>query len=270
MGVLLAGKSLLAATSFPYEAGDAAAVAAGQVEQLVPECAGAKAGDDGEIEADIDDGATQGAAAHLGFELLQGKGVKIGRMVVAEAARQAGGGGARGGRGGLLVGDDRRIGRTVGRAVAGGRELIMPNASLGTRLPTNVLVGDPTRAPGHGLWPDIVAAGGAGEQDTLQRGRAQDAAMQAGDDQCEIRGAEAGGDGAEARCGGAAADGVREVAAVAQQDADHVQDCGDTRGDSSGRRRFLTIHGSYSNRSGSWWQPISQGGACFAEAQAGR
>ena len=85
MGVLLVAEGLLAATSLLHEASDAAAVAAGQVEQLVPKCAGAKAGDDGEIEADIDDGATQGTAAHLGFELLQGGGGEIGRMVGAEA-----------------------------------------------------------------------------------------------------------------------------------------------------------------------------------------
>ena len=49
MGVLLAEKCLLAATACADEVGDTAAVAAGQVEQLVPECAGAKAGHDGEI-----------------------------------------------------------------------------------------------------------------------------------------------------------------------------------------------------------------------------
>src|SRR5690349_535449 len=106
MGVLLAAKCLLAAPSLLHQAGDAAAVAAGQVEQLIPKCAGAKARHDGEIEADVDDRAAQRAAAHLGFELLQGGGggVKIGWMVGAGTARQRGCTVARGGRGGLLVG----------------------------------------------------------------------------------------------------------------------------------------------------------------------
>jgi hypothetical protein len=126
---------------------------------------------------------------------------------------------AGGGRRGLLAGGVCWDGRAVGRAVAGGGEL------------------------------DVAAACGAGEQDTLQRGGAQDAATQAGEDQREIGGAEAAGNRRKTGCGGAVAGGVGEVAAVVQQDADDVQECRDARGrrERMGGWRLLTIHGSYSN-----------------------
>jgi hypothetical protein len=51
-----------------------------------------------------------------------------------------------------------------------------------------------------------------------------------GEDGGHPRGAETGGDGAEAGAGGAVLCGIGEVAAVAQQDADGVQQEGDARG----------------------------------------
>ena len=96
---------------------------------------------------------------------------------------------------------------------------------------------------------DVAAAGGAGEEDALQCRGAQDAAMQAGENQREIGGAEAGGDGRETGCGGAVVDGVGEMAAVAQQDVNHAQECCDAlrRGERMRWWRLLTIHDSYSN-----------------------
>ena len=103
---------------------------------------------------------------------------------------------------------------------------------------------------------DVAAACGAGEQDTLQRGGAQDAAMQAGENQREIGGAEAGGDSRKTGCGGAAADGVGEMAAIAQQDVNDAQECRDALGrrERMGGWRLLTIHDSYSNWMVDRWQ----------------
>src|SRR5262249_29991920 len=86
MPVLLPVERLLATPSLLHHAGDAAAIAAREIEQLVPECAGAEAGHDGEIETNIDDGAAERTATHLGLQLLQGEGIEIGRMVAAEQA----------------------------------------------------------------------------------------------------------------------------------------------------------------------------------------
>ena len=57
--VLLLNEGLLAAGLLSHQGGDAAAEVVHDLEQLVPEGAGAEAGDDGEIEADIDDGAAE-------------------------------------------------------------------------------------------------------------------------------------------------------------------------------------------------------------------
>ena len=64
---------------------------------------------------------------------------------------------------------------------------------------------------------DVLAGGGAGEEDTLQRDAAQDAAVEVGDDGGEAGGAEVGSDGVEAGGGGALADGVDQVAAVGEE-----------------------------------------------------
>ena len=99
------------------------------------------------------------------------------------------------------------------------------------RLPGRAGVG----GAGAGLDEvDVAAGGGAGEQDALQRGGAQDAAVQVGEDGGEVGGAEARGDGVEVGGGGAVADGVDEVAAVVEQGADGVEQDGDVVGDGGG------------------------------------
>ena len=164
---------------------------------IVPEGAGAEAGDDGEIEADIEDGAADRATAHLALEVLQGGHEEFGIV-------PAGGEG------------------WPGCALAGGR-------GHGCRL-----LGFGGCWGGLGFWRagaavdevDVAAGGGAGEQHALQGGGAQEAAVQVGEDGGEVGGAEACGDGVEVGGGGAVADGVDEVAAVAEQDADGVEDDG--------------------------------------------
>ena len=81
---------------------------------------------------------------------------------------------------------------------------------------------------------DVVAGGGAGEQDALERGGAEDAAVEVGEDGGEVGGAEAGGDGVEVGGGRALADGIYEVAAVVEQDADGVEQDPDVVGHSGG------------------------------------
>jgi len=61
----------------------------------------------------------------------------------------------------------------------------------------------------------------------LEGNGTQNAAMQAGDDDREIEGAEARGDGGEAGRRGAVVDGVGEMAAVAEQDPNDVEERGD-------------------------------------------
>ena len=77
---------------------------------------------------------------------------------------------------------------------------------------------------------DIPAACRAREQHPLQRGGAQEAALQVREDRRQPAGAEAGRDGVEVGAGGAVRRGPGEMAAVAEQDADGVQQCGDARG----------------------------------------
>jgi hypothetical protein len=71
---------------------------------------------------------------------------------------------------------------------------------------------------------DVAAGGGAGEEHALQGSGAQDASVQVGKDRGEVRGAEVRGDGSEIGRGGTGADGVDEVAAVAEEDADRVEE----------------------------------------------
>ena len=77
---------------------------------------------------------------------------------------------------------------------------------------------------------DVSAGCGAREQEALQRGGTQDAAVEVGEDGGEVGGAEARRDGGECGGGGAVADGGEEMAAVAEQDADGVEDDGDVLG----------------------------------------
>ena len=75
------------------------------------------------------------------------------------------------------------------------------------------------------------------EQETLQRGGTQDAAVEVvevGHDGGEICGAEADRDGGECGGGGAAVDGAEEVAAVADQDIDGVEEGCDVLGHGRG------------------------------------
>jgi len=83
-------------------------------------------------------------------------------------------------------------------------------------------------AGGHDV--EVAAGCGAREQGPLQRGGTQNAAVQVGEDGGDVGGAEACRDGGE--CGGsrAVADGGEEMAAVAEQDADGVEEGGDVLG----------------------------------------
>src|SRR5580700_5521917 len=69
--VLLPRECLAAAGFLPHQRGNAAAEILHDVEQFVPEFALAQAGDDGEIEADIEDGEADGATAHPTLQVLQ-------------------------------------------------------------------------------------------------------------------------------------------------------------------------------------------------------
>jgi hypothetical protein len=107
---------------------------------------------------------------------------------------------------------------------------------------------------------DVAASGGAGEQDTLECRGAQDAAMQAGEDDRQIDGAETRSDGGEAGRRGAERDGVGEMAAIGEQDANDMEECADALG--RGGRILggdcFTFHGSLANRMQSLWQCFSR------------
>ncbi len=85
------------------------------------------------------------------------------------------------------------------------------------------------RALARGDEADIPAARRTLEQDALQRGGAQQAALQVREDRIQPAGAEAGSDGVEVGAGGAARRGLGEMAAEAEQDANGVQQGGDAR-----------------------------------------
>jgi hypothetical protein len=78
-------------------------VALHDVEQLVPEGAGAEAGHDGQVEADVDDGAAERTTTDLGLEFLQCGGVEIGGGVVRDVPQRARRGCAGDGGSGRLV-----------------------------------------------------------------------------------------------------------------------------------------------------------------------
>jgi hypothetical protein len=71
---------------------------------------------------------------------------------------------------------------------------------------------------------DVSAGCGARAQHVLQRGGTQDASVEVGEDCGEVGGAEARRDGGECGGGGAVVDGGQEVAAVAEQDIDGVEE----------------------------------------------
>ena len=148
------------------------------LEDLVPESAGAEAGDDAEIEADIDHGAAERAMAHLALEFLRCGHEEFG-IVPAGGAGRVGAG--------LGVGGPLAAGLGVGWR---GRWFVGADA---------------------GGWDVDVSAGrGAREQTCAPARRTQDAAVQVGEDGGEVGGAEARRDGGECGGGGALADGGEE------------------------------------------------------------
>ncbi len=183
-------------------------MAAHGIEQLIPEGASAEAGHDGQVEADIGDGAAYRTATHLALQFLQCGGLEVKRPACG------------------LAGDGLSV-----RGCAGWCGLFV--------MRTNARAGE---------WY-IAATSGAGEQHTFQRGGTQHATTQAGENYREIERAETRRDGGEPWRGGTVPDGVGEVAAVAQQNANDVEECRDALGDGSRIRgmRALTIHGRYSN-----------------------
>ena len=69
--VLLLNEGLLAAGLLSHQSGDIAAEVMDELEHVVPEGGDAEGGDDGEIAADLDDGAADRAAADLEIEILR-------------------------------------------------------------------------------------------------------------------------------------------------------------------------------------------------------
>jgi hypothetical protein len=222
LAVLLLRECFTAAGFLAHQRGNAAAEPGHDVEEFVPEKAVAEARDDGEIEADFLDRAADRATARLTLEVLQG-GHEEFRIVPA------------GGAGGSCC-------------AFAWRWSGLPRCGWG------------------GLWfrrgdvaldeVDVLAFGGAGEEDALQCGGAQDAAVQMGEDGGEVGCAEAGGDCIEVGRGGAMADGVDEVAAVVEEDPGSVQYDGDVVGEAGGRVILWRVgrcsgstgfHGSVSN-----------------------
>ena len=173
--------------------GDVAAEVVHELEQRVPEGGGAEAGDDGEIAADLGDGAADGAAANLTLEILQCGHEEFGIVP---------------------AGGQRRAWRGFGPGW-----LVCWWLGLGVRWCGRWFVG--AGAAGHDF--DVSAGFGAREEHVLQRGGAQDASVEVGEDGGEVGGAEACRDGGECGGGGAVADGGEEMAAVAEQDADGAE-----------------------------------------------
>src|SRR5579864_1067714 len=202
--VLLLNEGLLAVVLFLHHSRDLAAEVMHEFEQPVPARGGAEAGDDGEIAADLGDGAADRSAAHLEIELLL-CGHEEFWIVVAWGQRQA----WRGFAPGWLV-----------------------RWWLGLGVRWCGLRFRRADAADHHL--DVSAGCGAREQEALQRFGTQDAAVEVGEDGREVGGAEACRDGGECGGGGAAVDGVDEVAAVADQDIDGVEEGGDVLGHGRG------------------------------------
>src|SRR3984957_8271384 len=64
----LPSERIAAAGLLPHQGGDAAAEVVHDLVQMIPEGGGAEARHDAEIEADIDEGAAKGTAAHLALD----------------------------------------------------------------------------------------------------------------------------------------------------------------------------------------------------------
>jgi hypothetical protein len=98
-----------------------------------------------------------------------------------------------------------------------------------------------------------AAAGGAGEEDAFECRGAQDAAVQVGENELQIDGAEAGGERDEAGRCGAVGGGGGEMATVGEEGANDGEEGGDAwgawvgRGGGIGDGERLTFHGSIPN-----------------------
>ena len=179
----------------------------------------AEAGNDSEVEADVEHGAADGAAACQTFQVLQGWHEECGIV-------RAGGAG------------------WAWRALADGEGLGGEVLGFG-----GCWGGLGLRGAGAGLDEgDVFAGGGAGEEDAFQGDGTQDASVQVGEDRGNVGGAEAHRDGAEPGGGGALADGVDEMAAVGQEDANGVEENLDVVGQSGGGVILCGIW-----RGGGWW-----------------
>ena len=154
----------------------------------------AEGGDDGEIEADVEDGAAKRAATHLTLEVFQRGHEELGIIPAGGA-----------GRGWCVPAGEGRLGRRLFGLGVGWRGLWFRQWLVALDV------------------VDVAAGGGAGEQDALKRRGAEDAAVQVGEDGGDVGGAEAGGDGVEVGGGGALADGVDQVAAIAKQVTDAAE-----------------------------------------------
>ena len=76
----------------------------------------------------------------------------------------------------------------------------------------------------------VAAPCGARQQQAFEHDGAHDAAAEMGEDHRDLGGAEASGDDGEAARGGAMLEGVGEVAAVAEQDVEDMEDLRDVGG----------------------------------------
>ena len=182
--VLLLAERLLPAGLFLHQRGDTAAIQADAVEQLVPERTGAEAGHHRQVEADLDQGTPERAAAHLRLEFLQGRHEQFG--VVPAGGRDGRGAGLRAtGCFGRLRGGGGLAGCRRGSADRSADRLARPAGWVAVAR--------------SGGWTklDIPAPRRAREQHALQRGGAQDAALQVREDRIQPAGAEAGRDGVE-------------------------------------------------------------------------
>lgn len=81
---------------------------------------------------------------------------------------------------------------------------------------------------------EVAAPAGAGEQISLQREQAEDAASHAEQDGRQVLRAEDGGDGGELRLCPASGGGCREILAIGDQGADDMEDRADPSKDGAG------------------------------------
>ncbi|HTW68749.1 MAG TPA: hypothetical protein VME47_02575 [Acetobacteraceae bacterium] len=173
---------------------DLAAVVTGdRARQSVPERAGAEDRENAEVAADLGKGAADRAAADFGLDLLW--------------------------RGQMVGIDGRVMLRTFGNHAPG---LLLER--LGIRI------GGGRRRFGGGSWLHVAAGGGALQQHGFERGGAQEAAGEVGENQRNPRSAEGGREDEEARARGTPLERGRHVAAVFEQGADDIEERRDVAG----------------------------------------